>query len=98
MEKAILTALLFTCSTAFCLAQSHDKPMGPKAKNYKFWKDKDAKRQANTVTVEAKALQGPKAKNTPAYERAGDSATKLRARRSKRIMGPRAKNTKPTAW
>ncbi len=95
MKKIVIAlALIFAVSIAY--AQSTDKPLkGPKAKNYKPWKN--TKRPYVTLQTldQPTKLQGPAAKNRKVWKRkkSATSSVTFGSERSK-LMGPKAKNFK----
>ncbi|MEO9966923.1 MAG: hypothetical protein ABJF11_14090 [Reichenbachiella sp.] len=96
MKKLIYTlgALLIFCMVG--QAQSRNDLKGPKAKNYKVWKDSSP--SATIVSIEAESVKGPAAKNEKAWSEDVTLAKKTKvAFGSKKLnlKGPKAKNYKP---
>ncbi len=94
--KKIVIALAMIFAVSIANAQSSDKPLqGPKAKNYKIWKDTNRSFVTLQTMDQRTKLQGPAAKNQKIWKRkeSATSAVTFGSERSK-LMGPKAKNFK----
>jgi uncharacterized protein YdeI (BOF family) len=95
--KKITLGLIFTLAATVALAQAPEDLKGPKAKNYKPWKDTTRTNTQVLLATNEEQLQGPEAKNKKVWQndstvdkkvvKTGDKKTKPK--------GPKAKNAKP---
>ena len=95
----ILISLLSISSMAF--AQVRGGLQGPAAKNYKYWLDDNKPVATKVVTSDQETVLGPTAKNQT-WHRQSEEADKAETYNTvatvtdrPRLMGPKAKNSKP---
>ncbi|MFT4536894.1 MAG: hypothetical protein ACI9P5_004271 [Saprospiraceae bacterium] len=97
MKKTIiiLSGMLIA---SLSLAQSRYGLIGPAAKNYKPWKNKEASNKM-IVTKTSKPLTGPAAKNYKPWKENSDTKQETKQavlnNRRPKPKGPKAKNYKP---
>ncbi|MEQ9289828.1 MAG: hypothetical protein RIG77_23065 [Cyclobacteriaceae bacterium] len=97
MKKYFLIPAILLLFVAFGQAQHRNGLKGPKAKNYKPWKD-TTKSSATLVTYEepANKLKGPEAKNYKKWQDKGVEKNTILVSTgdTKKLKGPAAKNHK----
>ena len=99
MKKVILSSLILMLVSSISYSQSYKNDLkGPKAKNYKPWKNTE-KAENNIVYTDTQTKpEGLKAKNHKPWENKENqdyvAANYIEAKKS-RLMGPKAKNYKP---
>lgn len=95
--KKLAIAFVLILAVSVASAQSADKPLkGPKAKNYKPWKDTNRTYVTIQTLDQRTKLQGPVAKNQKIWKReesASSVSVTYGSERSK-LKGPKAKNFK----
>lgn len=97
MKRTILTLFTLIFFFTYSQAQVSNKPKGPKAKNYKPWKDTSKSSSKIMVSQKPLDLKGPKAKNYKPGQDQGRTENLVAASTSnkKRVTGPEAKNAQP---
>ncbi|WPP51587.1 hypothetical protein [Catalinimonas niigatensis] len=97
MKKLLILLFIGVFVSTVSIAQSRNDLKGPKAKNYKHWKNKDSK-TAVLFTSEA-TPKGPAAKNQKHWRNTPSTIESaqlvdMSTNRAK-VTGPKAKNSKP---
>ena len=96
MKKLLLLFFACTFFASFSYAQQKSDLKGPKAKNYKPWKD-SSKKPLAVFEANPERLTGPQAKNKKPWDRNQSAEQYLAISTSNRskLKGPKAKNWKP---
>jgi hypothetical protein len=97
MKKLIISSFIFMIITGASFAQSRTNLMGPKAKNYKPWENKNTEVSPTSHLAEpSKKEFGGKAKNQKRVLHTEKVIVIQNGSKKSQLMGPKAKNYK--AW
>ena len=98
MRKTFLFTLALTFVAGVAFSQSKSDLKGPKAKNYKIWKDDGRKESVAVVSApnSKKRITGPAAKNRKLWQKSAQPQTYFAVNfpGPNRLKGPKAKNFK----
>ena len=96
MKKLVISPFIFMIITGASFAQSRTSLMGPKAKNYKPWENKNTEASTTSHLTEPNKKEfGGKAKNKKHTLHTVDLALVQKNAKKDRLMGPKAKNYRP---